>query len=106
MQEFSEYLVDKITKAGFAYQDAKDKAKDFNIWPQLGFSFEELKSGCFDHFRKMDRGECTASEGYPQIIIVNENSKLAQSVAMARLSSKVGMGLRTQSCSGMRRCSA
>ena len=48
----------------------------------------------------MDRGECTAFEGYPQIIIVNENSKLAQSVAMARLSSKVGMGLRTQSCSG------
>ena len=57
-QEFSEYLVDQFTKAGFADQDAKDKAKDFNIWPQLGFSFEELKSGCFDHFSKMDRGEC------------------------------------------------
>ena len=79
-QEFSEYLVDQFTKAGFADQDAKDKAKDFNIWPQLGFSFDELKSGCFDHFSKMDRGECTASEGYPQVILVNENSKLAQSV--------------------------
>ena len=67
-QEFTEYLTNRFSTSGLTNPDAKPKAKSYNIWPVLGFSLDELKRSCSEHFTKVDKGESSDVEGYPQVL--------------------------------------
>ena len=67
--EYYQHLTEKFSNKGMSSSDAKLKAKTYNIWPILGFKYDELIHKCREHMEKVNKGEATDADGYPKVFI-------------------------------------
>ena len=64
---FGNFLKEKFVQSGLEGQEAGRKSESFNFWNRLGFSYDKLTSECKVHLAKLEGGECSEGDGFPQV---------------------------------------
>ena len=64
---FGNFLKEKFVQSGIECQEAGRKSESFNFWNRLGFSYDKLTSECKIRLSKLEVGECSEGDGFPQV---------------------------------------
>ena len=64
---FGNYLKDKFVQSGFEKEEAERKAESYNFWNRLGFSYSKITTDCKLHLSRLESGECSEGDGFPQV---------------------------------------
>ena len=66
-EDYIDLLKEKYLKSGLNDLNAQLRAESYNIWSQLGFSYNSLKKECQDYLAKKDNGGCLDGDEFPQV---------------------------------------